>query len=63
LMSKSRSGLDSFGNAKWNGKTYICYIILVLTARVKSTVYGKQIIISNDVYELPREKLLKFLEC
>jgi class 3 adenylate cyclase len=34
------------------------YIILARTARVMSVAYGEQIIISKDVYELAKEKLL-----
>ena len=51
-----RIGIHS-GNAEWNGKTYMSYIVLARTARVMSAAYGEQIIISNDAYELCFPKL------
>ncbi len=51
-----RIGIHS-GNAEWNGKTYMGYIVLARTARVMSAAYGEQILISNDAYELCFPKL------
>ena len=48
---KIRIGIHS-GNAEWNGKTYMGYIVLARTARVMSAAYGEQILISKDAYEL-----------
>ncbi|MFZ1321263.1 MAG: tetratricopeptide repeat protein [Ignavibacteria bacterium] len=48
---KVRMGVHS-GNAEWNGKMYMGYITLARAARVMSTAYGEQIIISNDTYEM-----------
>ncbi len=52
---KVRMGLHT-GIVEWNGKRYMGYITLARTARVMSAAYGEQVIISNDVYELAREK-------
>ena len=52
---KVRMGIHS-GNAEWNGKTYSGYITLARTARVMSSAYGEQIIISKITYELAKEK-------
>jgi predicted ATPase/class 3 adenylate cyclase len=52
---KIRIGIHS-GSAEWNGK-YIGYITLARTARIMSTAYGEQILISNNTYELVKEKL------
>src|SRR6187549_133852 len=43
---KIRIGIHS-GNAELNGKEYTGYITLARTARVMSSAYGEQIIISN----------------
>jgi len=48
---KIRIGIHS-GNAEWNGKNYMGYITLARTARIMSSAYGEQIIISNTTYEL-----------
>lgn len=48
---KVRMGIHS-GNTEWNGNNYMGYITLARTARVMSTAYGEQILISNDAYEL-----------
>ena len=53
---KIRIGIHS-GNVEWNGEGYIGYITLARTARVMSSAYGEQIIISNDAYELCIHKL------
>jgi len=47
---KIRIGIHS-GNTEWNGKSYMGYITLARTARVMSSAYGEQIIISNTTYE------------
>lgn len=52
---KVRMGIHS-GNAEWNGKRYMGYITLAKSARVMSTAYGGQILISNDAYELVKDK-------
>ncbi len=48
---KSRIGIHT-GNAEWNNNRYMGYITLARTARVMSSAYGEQILISKDVYEL-----------
>ena len=48
---KIRIGIHS-GNTEWNGKSYMGYITLARTARVMSSAYGEQIIITNTTYEL-----------
>lgn len=48
---KIRIGIHS-GNAEWNGNIYMGYITLARTARVMSSAYGEQILISNDTYNL-----------
>jgi len=54
---KVRMGIHS-GNAEWteSGQRYMGYITLARTARVMSASYGEQIIISNDTYDLTRDK-------
>lgn len=52
---KVRIGIHS-GEAEWSGKTYSGYITLARTARVMSSAYGEQIIISKVTYELAKEK-------
>ena len=52
---KIRIGIHS-GDAEWNGKTYSGYITMARTARVMSSAYGEQIIISKITYELAKEK-------
>ncbi len=52
---KVRIGIHS-GKAEWNGKDYMGYITLARAARVMSAAFGEQIIISNPVYELVRDK-------
>lgn len=48
---KVRIGIHT-GNVKWNGTRYTGYITLARTARIMSSAYGGQIIISNDTYRL-----------
>ena len=48
---KVRIGIHS-GNAEWSGKNYMGYITLARAARVMSSAYGGQILISNEAYEL-----------
>lgn len=48
---KIRIGIHS-GDVEWNGKRYMGYITPARTARVMSSAYGEQIIISNNAYEL-----------
>lgn len=55
VVIKIRTGIHS-GVAEWNGKRYIGYITLARTARVMSSAYGEQILISNSTYELIKEK-------
>jgi len=55
VVIKIRIGLHT-GTAEWNGERYMGYITLARTARVMSTGYGEQIVISNDTYELCRDK-------
>jgi len=52
---KIRIGIHS-GNAEWSGGRYMGYITLARTARVMSTAYGEQIIVSNNTYELCKDK-------
>jgi len=52
---KIRIGIHS-GNAEWNGERYMGYITLARTARVMFTAYGEQIIISNNTFELCKDK-------
>ncbi|MEO6695802.1 MAG: adenylate/guanylate cyclase domain-containing protein, partial [Ignavibacteria bacterium] len=52
---KVRIGIHS-GNAEWNEKNYMGYITLARSARVMSSAYGEQIIISNDTYETLSKK-------
>ncbi|MDQ3194318.1 MAG: tetratricopeptide repeat protein, partial [Bacteroidota bacterium] len=52
---KIRIGIHS-GNAEWNDKTYMGYITLARTARVMSSAYGEQVIVSNNTYELCKNK-------
>lgn len=40
------------GKAEWNSPRYMGYMTLARTARVMSSAYGEQVIISNDVYEI-----------
>ena len=44
------------GYAEWNEKKYLGYLTLAKTARVMSAAYGEQILISNEVYEITRDK-------
>ena len=52
---KIRIGIHS-GNAEWNNNKYMGYITLARTARVMSSGYGEQILISGSTYELCRDK-------
>ncbi len=52
---KIRIGIHS-GNAEWNGSNYMGYITLARTQRVMACAYGEQIIVSNNTYELLKEK-------
>ena len=61
VVIRIRIGIHS-GNAEWNGKRYMGYITLARTARVISAAYGEQIIISNDVYELTKDKFGSYQE-
>ena len=56
-----RIGIHS-GNAEWSGERYMGYITLARTARVMSAAYGEQILISNDTYELIRDKFIPIKE-
>lgn len=48
---KSRIGIHT-GKAEWNDKKYMGYITMARTARVMSSAYGEQVLISNEVYEI-----------
>ena len=50
-----RIGIHS-GEAEWNGHRYMGYITLARSARVMSSAYGEQIIISNNTYDLVKDK-------
>ena len=52
---KVRIGIHS-GEAEWNGNRYTGYITLARSARVMSSAYGEQIIISNSTYDLVKDK-------
>ncbi len=56
---KVRIGIHS-GEAEWNGHRYNGYITLARTARVMSSAYGEQIIISNSTYDLVKDKFDKY---
>ncbi len=51
VLIKVRIGIHS-GISEWNGEDYTGYITLARAARVMSSVYGEQIIISNSTYVL-----------
>ncbi|MDQ3020069.1 MAG: tetratricopeptide repeat protein [Bacteroidota bacterium] len=55
VVIKVKMGIH-YGNAEWNGKRYMGYITLARTSRIMSAAYGEQILISNDAYELIKEK-------
>jgi len=55
-LIKVRMGIHS-GNVEWNEREYMGYITLARTARIMSSAYGEQILISIDTYELAKEKL------
>ncbi len=55
---KVRIGIHT-GNAEWSGNRYMGYITLARAARVMSSAYGGQIIISNDTYELTKDKFYR----
>ena len=44
------------GNSEWNGTDYMGYVTLARSARVMSAANAEQIIISNNTYELCRDK-------
>ena len=52
---KIRIGIHS-GTAEWNGERYTGYITLARSARVMSCGYGEQIIISENTFQLCKEK-------
>ncbi len=52
---KIRIGIHS-GDAEWNGERYMGYITLARTARIMSAAYGGQILVSNNIFELCRDK-------
>ena len=49
-----RIGIHS-GNAEWNGNNYMGYITLARSARVMSSAYGEQIIVSEDAHRLAED--------
>ncbi len=52
---KIRIGIHS-GSAEWSNDQYTGYITLARVARVMSSAYGEQIIISSSTYELVKDK-------
>jgi len=62
-LMKVRIGIHS-GKAEWSetGNTYMGYITLARTARVMSASYGEQIIVSNNTYDLARDKFAAIQE-
>ena len=52
---KIRIGIHS-GSADWIDERYTGYITLPRVARVMSSAYGEQIVISNSTYELVKDK-------
>jgi len=52
---KIRIGIHS-GSAEWIDERYTGYITLARVARVMSSAYGEQIVISNSTYELVKDK-------
>lgn len=55
VVIRIRIGIHT-GEAEWDGKRYMGYITLARTARVMSSAYGEQIIISNDTYDPVSDK-------
>lgn len=53
---KIRIGIHS-GNADWFSEKYNGYITLARTARIMSSAYGEQILVSGDTHELIKNKL------
>jgi len=51
LQIKVRVGIHS-GRSEWSGTDYMGYMTLARSARVMSSAYGEQIIISDDTYQL-----------
>ncbi len=58
-LIKVRIGIHS-GKAEWSNGKYMGYITLARTARVMSSAYGEQIIVSNDSYEFVKDKFDAF---
>ena len=52
---KVRMGIH-IGNAEWSGKDYMGYVTLARSARIMSVAYGGQIIISDNAFEVAKEK-------
>ncbi|HAY34759.1 MAG TPA: hypothetical protein DCY06_11575 [Bacteroidetes bacterium] len=50
IFIKVRTGIHS-GRSEWSGSDYMGYMTLARTARVMSSAYGEQIIISNDTFK------------
>ncbi|MDQ3022248.1 MAG: tetratricopeptide repeat protein [Bacteroidota bacterium] len=53
---KVRMGIHS-GEAEWNENDYVGYMTLSRTQIIMSAAYGEQILISNNAYELAKEKI------
>ncbi|MBX7044043.1 MAG: tetratricopeptide repeat protein [Ignavibacteria bacterium] len=51
---KVRIGIHS-GSAEWNGNNYMGYITLARSARVMSSAYGEQVIVSEDAHRLAED--------
>ena len=57
---KIRIGIHT-GEAEWDGSNYHGYMTLARTARIMSSAYGGQIIISNETYISSLEKLPEYI--
>ncbi len=55
VQIKDRMGIHS-GTAEWRSADYMGYVTLARVQRIMSSAYGGQIIISNDTYELIKER-------
>lgn len=57
---KIKIGIHS-GNTEWSGNKYMGYITLARTARVMSSAYGGQILVSEETYKKITEDLPNFI--
>ena len=58
---KVRMGIHS-GKAEWSGSDYMGYLTLARSSRIMSAAFGKQILISNDVFENIKDNLSYYSE-